>query len=74
METLIEYSILELYRIMGNNLGIIENNVCSYIMKMFCKLCKKVKDVEYEEESKDVFHSALRIDNESINESEVSSY
>ena len=37
---------------------------------MFYKLCKK----ECEEESKDVSHSGFKIDNESINESETSTF
>ena len=40
-------------------------------MKIFVE---KIKDVECEEESKDVSHSRFRIDNKSINESEMISY
>ena len=39
--------------------------------KYFTKYVEKVKDIEWEEESKDVSHSGLRADNESINESET---
>ena len=35
---------------------------------------EKVKNIECEEESKDVSHSGFRIDNESINESEMSTF
>ena len=46
--------------------------MCVYIKKKICKLHRKGEDVECEEESEDVFHSRFRVDNESINESEMS--
>ena len=46
----------------GNNEGIIKNTI--YV--------EKVKDVESEEESEEVSHLGFRTDNESINESEMS--
>ena len=70
---LIEYGILELF---GE--GIIENKVCSYIINYFSlythiiNYVEKVKDIEYAEESEDVPNSGFRIDNGSINESEMS--
>ena len=39
------------------------------MLKMFVD---KVKDIKCEEENKDVSHSGFRADNESINESEMS--
>ena len=41
-------------------------------MKNISQIIAKVKEIECEEESKDVSHSGFRTDNESINESEMS--
>ena len=45
-----------------------------YNAKYFTNYVEKVKDVECEEESKDVFHSGFRTDNESSNESEIGTF
>ena len=42
--------------------------------KYFTNYVEKVKDIECEEESENVSHSGFRIDNESINESEMSTF
>ena len=46
------------------------------LVKMYYKLCRKVKDIECEEEMEDVFHSEFRADIESIiiTESEMSTF
>ena len=41
---------------------------------MFTNYVEKVKDIECEEESVNVSHSGFRIDNKSINESEMSTF
>ena len=41
-------------------------------MEKISNYVEKVKGIECEEESEDVSHSGCRIDNESINESEMS--
>ena len=35
---------------------------------------ERVKDVEYEEEGEDIFHSGFRTDNEGINESDMRTF
>ena len=40
----------------------------------FTNYVEKVKNVEYEEESEHVTYSGFRTDNESINESEMSTF
>ena len=54
----------------------IENNVCVYNEECFTNYLEKVKDAEYEHRgrSEDVSHSGFRTDNESINESEMSTF
>ena len=44
------------------------------LVKMYYKLCRKVKDIECEEEREDVSHSEFRADIESITESEMSTF
>ena len=46
--------------------------MCVYNENYFTNYVEKVKDVECEVESKDVSHLGFRTDNESINESEMS--
>ena len=67
---LIEYGILELFGNNGEQLRIL----CIRTEKYFTNYVEKVKNVECEEESKDVFHSGFIIDNESINESKISNF
>ena len=48
--------------------------MCRANGKIFTNYVEKVKDAECEEESEDVSHSVFRADNESINESEMSTF
>ena len=48
--------------------------MCICNEKYFPNYAEKEKDVEYEEESKDASHLGLRTDNESINESKISTF
>ena len=45
-----------------------------YTIEKISNYLEKVKDIECEEESEDVSHSGFRTDNESINESEMSTF
>ena len=48
--------------------------MCVYNEECFANYVEKVKDAEYEEESKNISHLGFRTDNESINESEMSNF
>ena len=48
--------------------------MCAYNEKYFKAYVEKVKDVKCEEESKDVSHSGFMTDDESINESKMSTF
>ena len=45
-----------------------------YNEECFTNYVEKVKDAEYEEESEDIAHLGFRTDNESTNESEMSTF